>query len=85
VPDVQPIFVRQQDMQSVFGIYPVQLWRLLRDDPTFPQPRVLSPRRKVFEADAVRAWIDNDRRRREAAERARAERRARRDERRRAA
>ena len=43
--------------EKIGGISRVQLWRIVRDDPTMPKPKRVTERIVVFDDDLLDAWL----------------------------
>ncbi len=54
--EMQPIFLRLNDVQRVLGVKRTTVYRLVKNDPHFPKPVRLSPRVSGFLRTEVEAW-----------------------------
>ncbi len=55
-PEMLPIFLRLGDVQHVLGVKRTTVYRLVKEDPDFPQPVKLGERAVGFLRSEIEAW-----------------------------
>lgn len=48
-----------KETAKIIGVAQVTLWRMIRNDKEFPKPFKLTPKKTVFKATQITAWLND--------------------------